>query len=57
MIKVTVSFTAVFDADDLPPIYLNEDMLSEVVAEYIEDSLNELSPSDLSINRLDIEGL
>lgn len=57
MIKVTVSFTAVFDADDLPPIYLNEDMLSEVVAEYIEDSLNELSPSDISINRLDIEGL
>lgn len=57
MIKVNVSYTVFFEEEDLPPVYLNEEALAEAIEEYIEDSLNELSPSEITIKHIDVEGI
>jgi len=57
MIKITVSVTVFVDPEDLLSIYLDEDSLSEFVAECVTDGLETLYPSETIFNHIDIEGL
>lgn len=57
MIKVSVSFVAYFNPEDLPPVYLSEDQLAGEIKESIEYSLDRLDVREITFKKVDVEGL
>lgn len=57
MINVDIRLSASFDPDDLPSIYLNEDILAEEIKELITSALERLDAASINFNSVDVEGL
>lgn len=56
MAKVTVTFEAEIDVDDLGAEYSNEDYLIDTVKEHIIYAMSRLD-ADVTFNKVDVEGL
>jgi len=56
MTKVTVTFEAEIDVDDLGAEYSNEDYLIDTVKEHIVYAMSRLD-ADVTFNKVDVEGL
>ena len=56
MAKVTVTFEAEIDVDDLGAEYANEDYLVDTVKEHIIYAMSRLD-ADVTFNKVDVEGL
>ena len=56
MTKVTVTFEAEIDVDDLGAEYANEDYLVETVKEHIVYAMSRLD-AEITFNKVDVEGL
>ena len=56
MAKVTVTFEAEIDVDDLGAEYANEDYLVDTVKEHIIYAMSRLD-AEITFNKVDVEGL
>lgn len=56
MTKVTVTFEAEIDVDDLGAEYANEDYLVDTVIEHIIYAMSRLD-AEITFNKVDVEGL
>ena len=56
MAKVTVTFEAEIDVDDLGAEYSNEDYLIDTVKEHIIYAMSRLD-AEITFNKVDVEGL
>lgn len=56
MTKVSVTFEAEIDTDDLGIEYSNEDYLVEAIKEHITYALDRLD-ADVTFSKVDVEGL
>ena len=57
MIAVDIHLKVFFKPEDLPNVYLNEEVLSEAITENLTASLERMDAQDVSFRFVDIEGL
>ena len=57
MISVDINLKVFFRPEDLPNVYLNEEVLSEAITENLTASLERMDAQDVSFRFVDIEGL
>ena len=57
MISVDIHLKVFFKPQDLPNVYLNEEVLSEAITENLTASLERLDAQDVIFSFVDIEGL
>ena len=57
MIAVDINLRVLFKPEDLPNVYLNEEVLSEAITENLIASLERMDAKDIIFRFVDIEGL
>ena len=57
MIAVDIHLKVLFKPQDLPNVYLNEEVLSEAITENLTASLERMDAQDVIFSFVDIEGL
>jgi len=57
MIAVDINLRVFFKPEDLPNVYLNEEVLSEAITENLTASLERMDAEDVIFRFVDIEGL
>jgi hypothetical protein len=57
MIAVDINLRVFFKPQDLPNVYLNEEVLSEAITENLTASLERMDAQDVIFRFVDIEGL
>ena len=57
MISVDIHLKVFFKPQDLPNVYLNEEVLSEAITENLTASLERMDAQDVVFSFVDIEGL
>jgi hypothetical protein len=57
MIAVDINLKVFFKPEDLPNVYLNEEVLSEAITENLTASLERMDAEDVIFRYVDIEGL
>lgn len=57
MISVDIHLKVFFKPQDLPNVYLNEEVLSEAITENLTASLERMDAQDVVFRFVDIEGL
>jgi hypothetical protein len=57
MIAVDINLKVFFKPQDLPNVYLNEEVLSEAITENLTASLERMDAQDVVFRFVDIEGL
>ncbi len=57
MITVDISLKVFFKPEDLPNVYLNEEVLSEVLIENLTASLERMDSHEVIFRHVDVEGL
>jgi hypothetical protein len=57
MITVDISLKVFFKPEDLPNVYLNEEVLSEVIIENLTASLERMDSHEIVFRHVDVEGL
>lgn len=57
MIVADIHLKVFFKPEDLPNVYLNEEVLSEAITENLTASLERMDAQDISFRFVDIEGL
>lgn len=57
MISVDIHLKVFFKPQDLPNVYLNEEVLSEAITENLTASLERMDAQDVIFRFVDIEGL
>jgi hypothetical protein len=57
MIAVDINLRVFFKPEDLPNVYLNEEVLSEAITENLTASLERMDAQDVIFRFVDIEGL
>ena len=57
MIAVDINLRVFFKPEDLPNVYLNEEVLSEAITENLTASLERMDAQDVIFSFVDIEGL
>ena len=57
MIAVDINLRVLFKPEDLPNVYLNEEVLSEAITENLTASLERMDAKDVIFRFVDIEGL
>jgi hypothetical protein len=57
MIAVDIHLKVFFRPEDLPNVYLNEEVLSEAITENLTASLERMDAKDVIFRFVDIEGL
>jgi hypothetical protein len=57
MISVDIHLKVLFKPQDLPNVYLNEEVLSEAITENLTASLERMDAQDVIFSFVDIEGL
>jgi hypothetical protein len=57
MIAVDIHLKVFFKPEDLPNVYLNEEVLSEAITENLTASLERMDAKDVIFRFVDIEGL
>jgi len=57
MIAVDIHLKVFFKPEDLPNVYLNEEVLSEAITENLTASLERMDAQDVIFRFVDIEGL
>lgn len=57
MISVDIHLKVFFKPQDLPNVYLNEEVLSEAITENLTASLERMDAEDVIFRFVDIEGL
>ena len=57
MISVDIHLKVFFKPQDLPNVYLNEEVLSEAITENLTASLERMDAQDVIFSFVDIEGL
>jgi hypothetical protein len=57
MIAVDINLRVFFKPEDLPNVYLNEEVLSEAITENLTASLERMDAQDVVFRFVDIEGL
>jgi hypothetical protein len=57
MIAVDIHLKVFFKPEDLPNVYLNEEVLSEAITENLTASLERMDAEDVVFRFVDIEGL
>lgn len=57
MIAVDIHLKVFFRPEDLPNVYLNEEVLSEAITENLTASLERMDAKDVVFRFVDIEGL
>lgn len=57
MISVDIHLKVFFKPEDLPNVYLNEEVLSEAITENLTASLERMDAQDVVFRFVDIEGL
>ena len=57
MISVDIHLKVFFKPQDLPNVYLNEEVLSEAITENLTASLERMDAKDIIFRFVDIEGL
>jgi hypothetical protein len=57
MITVDISLKVFFKPEDLPNVYLNEEVLSEVIIENLTASLEKMDSYEVVFKHVDVEGL
>ena len=57
MIAVDINLKVLFKPEDLPNVYLNEEVLSEAITENLTASLERMDAQDVVFSFVDIEGL
>jgi len=57
MIAVDIHLKVFFRPEDLPNVYLNEEVLSEAITENLTASLERMDAQDVVFRFVDIEGL
>jgi len=57
MISVDINLRVLFRPEDLPNVYLNEEVLSEAITENLTASLERMDAKDVIFRFVDIEGL
>jgi len=57
MIVADIHLKVFFRPEDLPNVYLNEEVLSEAITENLTASLERMDAQDVSFRFVDIEGL
>ena len=57
MIAVDINLRVLFRPEDLPNVYLNEEVLSEAITENLTASLERMDAQDVIFSFVDIEGL
>jgi hypothetical protein len=57
MIAVDIHLKVFFKPQDLPNVYLNEEVLSEAITENLTASLERMDAQDVIFSFVDIEGL
>jgi hypothetical protein len=57
MITVDISLKVFFKPEDLPSVYLNEEVLSELIIETLTASLERIDSHEVTFRHVDVEGL
>ena len=57
MIAVDINLRVLIKPEDLPNVYLNEEVLSEAITENLTASLERMDAQDVIFSFVDIEGL
>ena len=57
MITVDISLKVFFKPEDIPSVYLNEEVLSELIIENLTASLERIDSHELVFRHVDVEGL
>jgi len=57
MIAVDINLRVLFRPEDLPNVYLNEEVLSEAITENLTASLERMDAQEVLFSFIDIEGL
>jgi hypothetical protein len=57
MISVDIHLKVFFKPQDLPNVYLNEEVLSEAITENLTASLERMDAQEVLFSFIDIEGL
>ncbi len=57
MISVDIHLKVLFKPQDLPNVYLNEEVLSEAITENLTASLERMDAQEVLFSFIDIEGL
>ncbi len=57
MIAADINLRVFFKPEDLPNVYLNEEVLSEAITENLTASLERMDAEDVIFRFVDIEGL
>jgi hypothetical protein len=57
MISIDIQLKVFFRPEDLPNVYLNEEVLSEAITENLTASLERMDAEDVIFCFVDIEGL
>jgi len=57
MITVDISLKVFFKPKDLPSVYLNEEVLSELIIENLTASLERIDSHEVTFRHVDVEGL
>jgi hypothetical protein len=57
MIAVSLSLTAYFNEDEVPTIFLDEEVLSETIQENLTASLERIDVEEVVFTKIDISGL
>jgi hypothetical protein len=57
MIAVDISLKVFFKPEDLPNVYLNEEVLSEVLIENLTAALERMDAHEIIFRHVDVEGL
>jgi hypothetical protein len=57
MITVDISLKVFFKPKDIPSVYLNEEVLSELIIENLTASLERIDSHEVVFRHVDVEGL
>jgi hypothetical protein len=57
MITVDINLKVFFKPEDLPSVYLNEEVLSELIIENLTASLERIDSHEVVFRHVDVEGL
>jgi hypothetical protein len=57
MITVDISLKVFFKPEDIPSVYLNEEVLSELIIENLTASLERIDSHEVVFRHVDVEGL
>lgn len=57
MVNVEIRMEASFDPEELPNVYLNEDILADAIKEAISSALERLDAQNITFSSVDVEGL